>query len=81
MADFGNAARQVASLVRRLQRFVDGDYLIEALAEVAGPHLILNVFVPDSGVDDRVALHAAGDFIEDVTLTRILCQVVSELVL
>ena len=81
MADFGYATRQVAPLVRRLECLVDSYNLFEALAKVAGPHLVLDVFVPDSGVDDSVALHAAGDFVQDVALTGVLGQVVSELVL
>ena len=48
---------------------------------MAGPHLIFDIFVPDARVDDCVTLHAAGDFIQDVALTRVFRQVVPKLVL
>ena len=80
VADLGYATWQIATFLTSLQGLVDVDDLLETLAEVAGPHLIFDVFVPHARVDYCFALHAARDLVQDVALACILCQVVSKFV-
>ena len=81
VADFGDATGQVAPLLTRLQRLVYVQDLLVALPEVARPHLIFYVLIPDPRIDDCVALHATGNLIQDVALTRIFCQIVPKFIL
>ncbi len=48
---------------------------------MAGPHLIIDVLVPNARVNNSVALHAAGDFVQNVALTCILGEIVAKLIL
>ena len=81
VAHLGYPIGQVAALFTGLQRFVYVDDLLEAFAEVAGPHLVVYILVPDARVHDCFTLHAAGHLVQNVALACILRQVVAELVL
>ena len=71
VADFCYATRQVATFFTCLQGFVNIDDLLITLAEVAGPHLIFDVFVPHARVYYCFTLHAARDLVQDVALACI----------
>ena len=81
VTDFRYPTRQVATFFARLQRFVYVDYLFKTLSKVTGPHLIFNILVPHAWVHDSFTLHAARDLVQDVPLTRVLCQIVSKFIL
>ena len=81
VADLGHAAREVTPLLAGLQRLINRYYLVKALPEMAGPHLVVNVLVPDARVNYGLALHAAAHLVEDVALAGVLRQVFPELVL
>ena len=71
VADLRYSTRQVATFFTCLQGFVYIDDLIITLAEVAGPHLIFDVFVPHARVHYCFTLHAARDLVQDVALACI----------
>jgi hypothetical protein len=63
VAHLGNSAWQITTFLTRLQSLVNAYNLFVAFSKMAGPHLIINVLVPNARVNDCVALHAAGDLV------------------
>ena len=80
MRDFGYPAWQIATLLTHLQCHVDSVDLLQALAKVARPHLVVDVLVPHSRVDYGFTLHGASNFVKNVSLARIFGQVITEFI-
>lgn len=59
---FRNSSCKVAAFLTLLKAFVYVNYLVKSLTKVAAPHLVLNVFIPDSTIDNKLIFPELLDF-------------------